>query len=415
MTNIPLPEASILMGENIIPFGGWLVNASEALANIDGVKLGIAFPKQTIDKPSKFHGKKIEYFAFPPISNRIQSIEDNSNLNEIVEQFQPDLIHIFGTEFIHTLSMVNIGIKKNVKQVISIQGLVSVIAKHYMAGVPRRLENRYTFRDFIKQDNVRQQRNKFVQRGKYEIEALQKVKHVIGRTTWDRACTSQINPNIQYHQCNETLRNTFYSHQWDINHCEKYSIFLSQGSYPIKGLHFMIEAMPLILRNYPNAKLFVGGIDITKSDNLRDKLKISSYGKYIKDLIKKNNLHSKVNFMGVLDEKQMCNRYLDSHIFVCPSSIENSPNSLGEAMILGVPSVAADVGGIADMLKHQEEGYLYQGDAPYMLAHYVNEVFSNDDLALRLSRKSRERALFIHNKNENNKKLYSIYQNILNE
>jgi len=222
--------------------------------------------------------------------------------------------------------MVNICQKKNINAVMSIQGLVSIYARHYMACLPAEVQKRFTLRDFIKQDNLNQQQKKFIKRGEFEIEALQKVKHIIGRTTWDRACTFQINPDSQYHFCNETLRDEFYKHIWDIKKCEKYSIFVSQGSYPIKGLHFMLEAMPLILEHFPGTKLYVSGQNITKSDTLKEKIKRSSYGKYIKELIEKYNLKQCIIFTGILNEKQMCERYLKSHIFVCPSSIENSPN-----------------------------------------------------------------------------------------
>jgi glycosyltransferase involved in cell wall biosynthesis len=122
-----------------------------------------------------------------------------------------------------------------------------------------------------------------------------------------------------------------------------------------------------------------------------------------------------VVFTGILDEKQMCERYLKSHVFVCPSSIENSPNSLGEAMILGVPCVASDVGGVIDLLTHREEGFVYQTDAPYMLAHYVCEIFANDDLALQFSKKARIHAIKTHNKEENTKRMMEIYREIIGQ
>lgn len=416
LTNIPLPEASILMNEKPLPFGGWLVNASVSLSSINDLELSIAFPKRELKDVKFLKGDNINYYAFPPVNDKdVSQVEENKYLEKIINQSAPDIVHIFGTEFAHTLAMVNVCRRKGIKAVISIQGLVSVIARHYMAYLPPKVQNRYTIRDFLKQDNLKQQQKKFFRRGKYEIEALQKVKYVIGRTTWDRACVTQINPNVKYYHCNETLREEFYKHMWSIEKCERYSIFISQGSYPIKGLHFMIEAMPLILKKFPAAKLYVGGNDITRSHTLKEKLKLTYYGKYIKDLIKKYQLQDKVIFTGLLDEKEMCERYLKSHVFVCPSSIENSPNSLGEAMLLGLPCVASDVGGVADLLMHKKEGFLYQADAPYMLAHYVSEIFSNEDLALEFSRNARKRAMKIHDKEENTKRILEIYKSILTE
>ncbi len=416
ITNIPLPDASSLMGEKPIPFGGWLVNAASELIKEQNIVLNVAFPKNDIDKVEVIKGENINYYPFPSVNYSDKaSMKENANLINIIDESKPDIVHIFGTEFPHTLAMVNVCNLKGITTIISVQGLVSVIAKHYITGLPIQLLNRFTFRDFLKQDNIKQQQRKFEKRGKYEIEALQKVSHIIGRTTWDRACTSFINEDAHYHHCNETLRDVFYRHRWDINQCEKYSIFLSQGSYPIKGLHFVIESLPLLLKRYPNVKLYVGGIDITKYSTLKEKLKISSYGKYIKDLINIHNLQNHIIFTGILNEKQMCELYLKSHVFVCPSSIENSPNSLGEAMMLGVPSVASDVGGIADLLKHKEEGFLYQSDAPYMLAHYICEIFGDDQLALEFSENARKKALKRHDRKLNNERLKEIYHTLMEQ
>lgn len=413
LINIQLPEVSNLMKENTTPFGGWLVSMSTTLSN-ENIELSISFPKVGVNHVVTLQGDNIKYYAFPPVNhNNLTLINQNQYFKEIIEKTNPDIVHIFGTEFAHTLAMVNICNSERKKVVISIQGLTSIIAKHYTLGLPGIVQKRYTFRDFIKQDNLIQQQHKFIKRGKDEIEALQKVNHVIGRTTWDKACTSQINPDAHYYHCNETLRDEFYRHTWDIKSCERYSIFVSQGSYPIKGLHLMLEAMPLILKKFPKAKLYIGGLDIYKSDTIKQRLKTSSYAKYIKAQIKNNKLADNIIFTGLLDEKQMCKRFLNSNVFVCPSSIENSPNSLGEAMILGVPCVASDVGGVSDMLKHKEEGFVYQADAPYMLAHYVCEIFKDDGLALKFSNHAKAHALQTHDPMSNNRRLNEIYEDIL--
>jgi len=54
-------------------------------------------------------------------------------------------------------------------------------------------------------------------------------------------------------------------------------------------------------------------------------------------------------------------KYLRSGLYVCCSANENSPNSLGEAMLLGMPCVAANVGGIPDLFHGETDGILYEG------------------------------------------------------
>lgn len=53
----------------------------------------------------------------------------------------------------------------------------------------------------------------------------------------------------------------------------------------------------------------------------------------------------------------MIEQYLKAHIFVCPSSVENSPNSLGEAQLLGVPCIGSIAGGIPSMLSMEKQDF----------------------------------------------------------
>lgn len=413
VTNIPLPEASLLMNEEPLPFGGWLVNASNDLSENVEIDLHIAFPFKGVSEFKQMEGGKINYYAFSPIDTNQVSETNQVDLIKIIEKIKPDLVHIFGTEYPHSLAMVNLCNNVGIKTIVSIQGLTSICSRHYMANLPVNIQKRFTIRDLLKRENLIIQQKKFEKSGELEVEAIKKINHVIGRTTWDKACTSQINPAARYHFCNETLREEFYKNIWEIDQSERFSIFTSQASYPIKGIHFVLEAMPLILEKYPKTKLYIAGHDITKADTIKQKIKLSSYAKYIRELIKEHNLEESIFFTGLLDEKKMCQRYLKSNVFVCPSSIENSPNSLGEAMIMGVPCIASDVGGVSDMLTHKKEGFVYQVDAPYMLAHYVCEIFENENLALKFSKNAREHALKTHDRDKNTRRLIEIYNDVL--
>ncbi|WP_404987685.1 glycosyltransferase family 4 protein [Clostridium culturomicium] len=411
LCNIMLPEIAKELGRGASNGGGWLTGLAEDLKKEDNIELTVCFPVYN-EESIKGTCNNIRFYGFSKQDLEPYIYEKNveDELKSIIEEVKPDVVHIWGTEFPHSLAMTKICEKEKI--VISIQGLCSVISNHYMAFLPDRAKSITTFRDFIRKDNLLQQQNKFKIRGEYEIQALKNCKNVIGRTTWDRASLSRINDSARYFKANETLRSAFYKSSWDLDSCEKYSIFLSQGSYPVKGLHLMIEAMAQVIKKYPTAHLYVAGEDITECNGIKGKLRMGSYAKYIVSLINELGLQEKISFLGNLNEEQMCERMTNSHVFVCPSSIENSPNSLGEAMLLGLPCVAAYVGGIPDMLEHNKEGYLYQSDAQYMLAYYICKVFQDDKLAIEFSSKSKVRAQETHNKEKNTDKIIEIYSEI---
>ncbi len=355
-------------------------------------------------------------------------------LLSIVGKFEPDVVHCFGTEYAHTCAICEAMGDKS-RLLVGIQGLCSVYANAYFADLPKRVIRRATIRDILKNDSIRKQRDKFVKRGMMEIRAVKAAGNVTGRTAWDKCYTNEWNPDASYYMMNETLRPEFYEGEWKEENCIPYSVFLSQGDYPIKGLHYMLLALPLIREKYPQVKVYVAGNAITGSSFYK-RLKISSYGKYIRELIKREGLKEHVEFLGKLNAQQMKERYLKSNLYVCCSSIENSPNSLGEAMILGMPCISAEVGGVASIFTDGEDGLLYEGfktpenifdinfygekvneytleNSVRSLAEAVIKMWEDREMMLQFCKNARKHAKSTHNRELNYKKMQEIYTEIV--
>lgn len=331
-----------------------------------------------------------------------------------LQEYRPDVIHIWGSEYSHTLAMVNAAEKAGMlnRVVISIQGLCYIYDRHYCEGVPADVVKSYTFRDLVRRNNILGQQKVFALRGKMEAEALQKVSHVMGRTDWDLACVKTVNPDVHYHLCNETLREPFYQDAWAYENCCKHRIFASSCSYPIKGFHYLLEAFAQLLKKYPDATLAVPGTDFRNLDTFQKRLRESSYDRYLRKLVDRYQLADKIEILGSLSAEQMKEQYLKSNVFVLPSTIENSPNSLGEAMVLGVPCVAADVGGVSTLMKHRDEGFVYQSTASYMLGHYIDCVFSLEDQAKPMGQAAACHARRTHDPEKNLQDLLCAYRSV---
>ena len=329
---------------------------------------------------------------------------------EILTKVNPDVVHVWGTEYIHSWAMVQAAKNSNKLEhvVVSMQGLVHMIGKHYMGGIPARYQIIPSFRDIVRRDSLKRQKENMLQRGWYEKETLATVKHVIGRTFWDKACAGLVNPEVNYHFNNETLRGTFYTSKWKYEECKKHSVFVAQSHYPIKGFHYLLEAIAILKEKYDDVSVYVSGHD----NALKTGILSTAYGNYLQHLIKKYDLSSHIHYAGLLNAEEMKKQFLAAEVFVSPSVIENSPNSVGEAMLLGMPIVSSNVGGVSDMLVHNEEGYLYQADAPYLLAYYIAEFFENQERENEFGENARNHAVKTHNKEENIQKLLQIYESI---
>lgn len=444
LCNIMLPAIAEKLQLEISNKEGWLTGLAEAVMKRreeNGIELCIACPAPSellqgrdvceLKVDTRYGG--IDYFGFRENVSRSHVYERNleSAMAKILESSRPDVIHCFGTEYPHTLAMCRACAEKE-RLLIGIQGLCAVYAEAYFADLPEKIRNSATFRDFVKRDSISEQQKKFVMRGEFEKEAIKLTGNITGRTDWDLFYTERWNPEARYFQMNETLRSDFYGACWRQENCVPHSIFVSQGDVPLKGLHYLLKAFPGVLERYPDAQIFVAGANLTQYDTWGQKLKISAYGRYLRRLLRENGLQEKVTFSGRLTGDRMKERYLKSHLYVCCSSIENSPNSLGEAMLLGMPCVSADVGGIPSIFTGGEDGILYRGfhsaeiefdnrcnlensnkkqleGIARRLSDAIIEMWSDEEKLKQYCENARKHAKRTHDGNANYAKLMEIY------
>ncbi|TCL59453.1 glycosyl transferase family 1 [Kineothrix alysoides] len=399
---------------------GWLTGIYERMSKDDRkqVELGICFPVERLEGKLKEQdgrwmlGSTVCY-AFEENLNSPEKYDESmeARFSDILKDFVPDVVHIFGTEFPHTLAMTR-AFGRPERILIGIQGLCFACADAYMADLPEYVQRRRTFRDWIKKDGIIEQQEKFRLRGEHEKQAIRNAGNITGRTVFDREETKKINAHAKYYHMNETMRYNFYDGKWKMEESVPHSIFLSQGDYPLKGFHYVLLAMPKILSEYPDAIVYVAGNSIIADGTMKDRIKISSYGKYLKRLIREYGLKDKVKILGKLSAEEMKRQFLKSSLFICPSSLENSPNSIGEAMLLGVPAVAARTGGIPGMLGDGTEGLLYDAGNVDKLAEAVIKVWMNPEEAEKRAEAARKRAYRTHNGDANYERLLEVYREI---
>lgn len=131
-----------------------------------------------------------------------------------------------------------------------------------------------------------------------------------------------------------------------------------------KGITYLIKAMPMILKDFPDLTLVVAGDGDLKSS--------------LEDEAKKLGVHDSVIFLGArLDIAELLKLF---DLYVLPSLFEGLPMVLLEAMAAGCPIVATDVGGNYMAVTNGHNGALVEPCNPELFAKDVIKVLSDNDL-----------------------------------
>lgn len=408
--NVLLPkaaEAANIKGEKNT--AGWIegfLNKGWG-GNKSDINLGIICPADGLEL-IKAELDDISYY----IISRKSPIEQ---FKKILIDFKCDILHIFGTESPDSLDLIKLFGKPD-KTIINIQGMMNIYSKVYKEGMSSRSQTKERLFEKIIGNSLESQKNSLALRGKTEKMIMENVMNVIGRTDIDRMMATSLNPKINYFHCNEILRDTFYhGGEWSLDMVEIHSLFFRNTGNPIKGFPGMLKALSILLKKYPDTKLYVVGPTILRPVNLKQRFVESTYNRECRELIEKNHLWEHIEFMHQLNAEQMKERYLKSHVVVSASNIENESNVVSEAKILGVPVVASFVGGLANRIKHGYDGFLYQFNLPEMLAYYISMIFDNPDIANRISKQAMESQMVVNDPGTNIRRLNEIYQAIITQ
>ena len=302
---IVFPEVADMVGMKPLYACTWVRAMAEKFRYRDDVQLAVVSVGNSKEL-QKFEVNNISFY-FLPGGKKVYStggglLTENA-WKEVIEDFKPDVIHVYGTEYAQNRALVKMN--QEVPIVISLQGILKDYKKDYYGGLDITTAWKYlTLRDILRGSGIIMDRMRLNKSIKNECEMLKTVKHVEGRTFWDYASAQSINPDAKYHYCPRMIRHEFYTEErWDIQNIERYSIFVHQGFKPLKGFHFLIEAASRLRKKYPDLKIYIAGPDKLRIKNTKDKFLAYGYKKYINDLIKKLNMDDCIHFTGVLDAK----------------------------------------------------------------------------------------------------------------
>lgn len=408
------PCGSIRRSKTNLFRGGWLISLEDEVKKSSEIELHVAFFSESENESFEFDGVTYYPIFSPKIKNPVArilnrrkpiSFSDNKMLPmmlKVVDEVKPDLIHIHGTEERFGLIQDYV---KNIPIVFSIQGLLAPYSEKFYSGFPNKDVYRFeSLKDKLRFVSYRNEFKSFVDRGKRECGYLKKAQYVFGRTSWDEYITGLLNHQRKYYVVDEIMRAPFYNKQWRKENFSKapFKIVstISGGIY--KGYETVLRSAAL-LKQYSDIDFewIVAGYD-----NESKWVKIAE--QYTK--IKTDDVN--VKLLGRIDAEQLSCLLADSDIYVHVSHIENSPNSVCEAMLIGMPIIASFAGGTASLLTTKKEGILVQDGDPYVYAGAISYLYHHFDIAKSYGENARCRAQERHNPERIGKQLLDAYANM---
>jgi glycosyltransferase involved in cell wall biosynthesis len=189
-------------------------------------------------------------------------------------------------------------------------------------------------------------------------------------------------PKARYFHCDEVMRPIFYQHSWKPNHPHsKYILVSTFRDNLYKGLETAMQAFKILtdLVDKPIEWRIIG---------------VPENSHYEKVCRKISGLQPTPEFkiLGLKSANDIIKIFEGSDLFVHPSHIDNSPNSICEAMLYGIPIVATNVGGIPSIVEDNLEGLLVQNGDEYALAGAILQMLRNPKMGIEMATRARKRA-----------------------
>lgn len=402
-----MPDALRHYKKEVTGSGYWMSSLLDALRRYPNLEITVAtaVAKQ---KEHDFILDGVRYIAFD-VANADRQAPARAGavykkkITPILQDVQPDLVHLHGTERPYGMLLDENGLFMGVLSVLSIQGIIKYVRANSWGGLPlKTIIGLHSLKGLLLFQGPIPSWWKFKRKEMMEHIMLQNASNVMGRTTWDREVVTGLNPTVRYFHVEEMMRPVFFRYKWSIEACQPYSIIATSCRTPLRGTHELLKAISLLRDEYPEIKLRLAG-SISKK---------SGYGKYLQRLIKQYEIQSHVEFVGYLNEAALVSELIQSNLFVTASHNENSPNSLCEAQLLGVPCVATEVGGIPSLIRHEKDGMLVPPGDPAAMAGQIDRLFTHKELMEKISTEGRKVALMRHDSVMILDRLESVYNEI---
>lgn len=154
----------------------------------------------------------------------------------------------------------------------------------------------------------------------------------------------------------------------------KFKILFSGRLEPRKGLELLLQIPQKIFNISTNIEIVIAG-ETGEGNKIIDM--------FTESIIPKDR--KRIIFLGPLNREELYEAYLTCDLFIFPSTFDNSPNSLLEAMAAGMPILASNAEGVNELIFNNKNGLLFKPNDSESFLEQLKKLFNNKDLRERLS------------------------------
>ncbi|MDJ0367188.1 glycosyltransferase family 4 protein [Hymenobacter sp. H14-R3] len=237
----------------------------------------------------------------------------------------------------------------------------------------------------------------------YELRYLPQVRDTSCRTTWDAAMSRRFNPACRVHHNWEMIRPAFFELDCAATPGPEpgrpHLLFVG-GSQTMKGYRQVLEAFDLIRQQVPAKLTIVGQTEPEVVQQHIKRKKLTAIGP---DDLELRGMQNTAALQALMQE---------SFCLLHPSYLDNSPNTVCEAQVAGLPVVVTLVGGVGSLVTHERTGLGARLD-PRDIADQVLRLCRDEPLRQRLSRQAMRVARARHDPATITQRTLDIYRTML--
>jgi glycosyltransferase involved in cell wall biosynthesis len=344
--------------------------------------------------------------------NGLPSSQTVKYIQDIISEYQPELIHVWGTENYWGILSARKLIPGPV--LLEMQGLMYAYARVYYGGL-----NLFECircigpKEIIRPDySILYGKLRFEKWGKYEKEIIKGHNNISAQSEWVRSHVSHVNPGARIFKTGISLRSEFYkADAWKPcikNNCSAPNIFtISSGATTYKGLHVLFGAIAVLKRKFPELRLNIAG------NQVRPGIRKSGYTRWMEREIRRLGIKKHINWLGPLDAIGIIKGVQQASMVVIPSFIETYCVALAEAMILGAPVLVSYAGAMPELAKNEKTALFFPPGDEMACAQGMEQILNDREFAVRIGGSARRVALERNDPDINLMRQLEIYKSVL--